>query len=97
MAQVEEKRKKKQLEEEQRKWEEQQEELRLAREKAELQKQFEDEMLKQKQKEVGFALSLVQIVSDNTEFWGKLFLLQTCKIFLIIFKMKTMQNGDIWN
>ncbi|NXO73325.1 CCD66 protein, partial [Phainopepla nitens] len=51
MAQVEEKRKKKQLEEEQRKWEEQQEELRLAREKAQLQKQFEEEMLKQKQKE----------------------------------------------
>ncbi|NXC97199.1 CCD66 protein, partial [Certhia familiaris] len=51
MAQVEEKRKKKQLEEEQRKWEEQQEELRLAREKAQLQKQFEEEILKQKQKE----------------------------------------------
>nr|XP_030138947.3 coiled-coil domain-containing protein 66 isoform X2 [Taeniopygia guttata] len=51
MAQVEEKRKQKQLEEEQRKWEEQQEELRLAREKAQLQKQFEEEMLKQKQKE----------------------------------------------
>nr|XP_054495952.1 coiled-coil domain-containing protein 66 isoform X2 [Agelaius phoeniceus] len=51
MAQVEEKRKEKQLEEEQRKWEEQQEELRLAREKAQLQKQFEEEMLKQKQKE----------------------------------------------
>ncbi|NXS19951.1 CCD66 protein, partial [Mystacornis crossleyi] len=51
MAQVEEKRKKKQLEEEQRKWEEQQEELRLAREKAQLQKQFEEEMQKQKQKE----------------------------------------------
>ncbi|NXH80417.1 CCD66 protein, partial [Edolisoma coerulescens] len=51
MAQVEEKRKRKQLEEEQRKWEEQQEELRLAREKAQLQKQFEEEMLKQKQKE----------------------------------------------
>uniref|UniRef100_A0A8C3QC60 CCDC66 domain-containing protein n=1 Tax=Geospiza parvula TaxID=87175 RepID=A0A8C3QC60_GEOPR len=51
MAQVEEKRKQKQLEEAQRKWEEQQEELRLAREKAQLQKQFEEEMLKQKQKE----------------------------------------------
>ncbi|XP_036247242.1 coiled-coil domain-containing protein 66 isoform X3 [Molothrus ater] len=51
MAQVEEKRKQKQLEEEQRKWEEQQEELRLAQEKAQLQKQFEEEMLKQKQKE----------------------------------------------
>ncbi|XP_059712396.1 coiled-coil domain-containing protein 66 isoform X1 [Haemorhous mexicanus] len=51
MAQVEEKRKQKQLEEEQRKWQEQQEELRLAREKAQLQKQFEEEMLKQKQKE----------------------------------------------
>ncbi|XP_074405977.1 coiled-coil domain-containing protein 66 isoform X1 [Zonotrichia albicollis] len=51
MAQVEEKRKQKQLEEEQRKWEERQEELRLAREKAQLQKQFEEEMLKQKQKE----------------------------------------------
>ncbi|XP_053845355.1 coiled-coil domain-containing protein 66 isoform X2 [Vidua macroura] len=51
MAQVEEKRKQKQLEEEQRKWEEQQEELRLAREKAQLQKQFEEEMLKQRQKE----------------------------------------------
>ncbi|CAM9356442.1 unnamed protein product [Bubo scandiacus] len=51
MAQVEEKRKKKQLEEEQRKWEEQEEEQRLAREKEQLQKQFEEEMLKQKQKE----------------------------------------------
>ncbi|KAL9838494.1 coiled-coil domain-containing protein 66 isoform 2-T2 [Geothlypis trichas] len=51
MAQVEEKRKQKQLEEEQRKREEQQEELRLAREKAQLHKQFEEEMLKQKQKE----------------------------------------------
>ncbi|NXY17769.1 CCD66 protein, partial [Atrichornis clamosus] len=51
MAQVEEKRKKKQLEEELRKWEEQQEELRLAREKAQMQKQFEEEKLKQKQKE----------------------------------------------
>ncbi|XP_074769910.1 coiled-coil domain-containing protein 66 isoform X2 [Athene noctua] len=51
MAQVEEKRKKKQLEEEQRKWEEQEEEQRLAREKEHLQKQFEEDMLKQKQKE----------------------------------------------
>uniref|UniRef100_A0A8C0EAD6 Coiled-coil domain containing 66 n=1 Tax=Bubo bubo TaxID=30461 RepID=A0A8C0EAD6_BUBBB len=51
MAQVEEKRKKKQLEEEQRKWEEQEEEQRLAREKEQLQKQFEEDMLKQKQKE----------------------------------------------
>ncbi|NXC45045.1 CCD66 protein, partial [Penelope pileata] len=51
MAQVEEKRKKKQLEEEKRKWEEQQEEQRLAREKELMQKQFEEDMLKQKQKE----------------------------------------------
>ncbi|NXT44120.1 CCD66 protein, partial [Pelecanoides urinatrix] len=51
MAQVEEKRKKKQLEEEQRKWEEQEEEQRLAREKEQMQKQFEEEMLKQKEKE----------------------------------------------
>ncbi|NXI99427.1 CCD66 protein, partial [Psophia crepitans] len=51
MAQVEEKRKKKQLEEEQRKWEEQEEEQRLAREKEKMQKQFEEDMLKQKQKE----------------------------------------------
>ncbi|NWR67832.1 CCD66 protein, partial [Bucorvus abyssinicus] len=51
MAQVEEKRKKKQLEEEQRKWEEQAEEQRLAREKEQMQKQFEEDMLKQKQKE----------------------------------------------
>ncbi|XP_026713088.1 coiled-coil domain-containing protein 66 isoform X3 [Athene cunicularia] len=51
MAQVEEKRKKKQLEEEQRKWEEREEEQRLAREKEHLQKQFEEDMLKQKQKE----------------------------------------------
>ncbi|KAK4814934.1 hypothetical protein QYF61_006289 [Mycteria americana] len=51
MAQVEEKRKKKQLEEEQRKWEEQEEEQRLAREKEQMQKQFEEDMLKQKQKE----------------------------------------------
>ncbi|XP_069722011.1 coiled-coil domain-containing protein 66 isoform X2 [Phaenicophaeus curvirostris] len=50
MAQVEEKRKKKQLEEEQRKWEEQEEEQRLAREKEQMQKQFEEDMLKQKQK-----------------------------------------------
>ncbi|XP_033922271.1 coiled-coil domain-containing protein 66 [Melopsittacus undulatus] len=51
MAQVEENRKKKQLEKEQRKWEEQEDELRLAREKEQMQKQFEEEMLKQKQKE----------------------------------------------
>ncbi|KFP69756.1 Coiled-coil domain-containing protein 66, partial [Acanthisitta chloris] len=51
MAQVEEKRKRKQLEEEQRKWEEQQEEQRLAREHEQMQKQFEEEMLKQKQKQ----------------------------------------------
>ncbi|XP_062466671.1 coiled-coil domain-containing protein 66 isoform X3 [Pezoporus occidentalis] len=51
MAQVEENRKKKQLEEEQRKWEEQEDELRLAREKEQMQKQFEEDMLKQKQKE----------------------------------------------
>ncbi|XP_068763658.1 coiled-coil domain-containing protein 66 isoform X3 [Struthio camelus] len=51
MAQVEEKRKKKQLEEEQRRWEEQEEEQRLARERELMQKQFEEDMLKQKQKE----------------------------------------------
>ncbi|XP_009945650.1 PREDICTED: coiled-coil domain-containing protein 66 [Leptosomus discolor] len=51
MAQVEEKRKRKQLEEEQRKWEEEEEEQRLAREKEQMQKQFEEDMLKQKQKE----------------------------------------------
>ncbi|NXL55249.1 CCD66 protein, partial [Chordeiles acutipennis] len=51
MAQVEEKRKKKQLEEEQRKWEEQEEEQRLARETEQMQKQFEEDRLKQKQKE----------------------------------------------
>ncbi|KFZ63223.1 Coiled-coil domain-containing protein 66, partial [Antrostomus carolinensis] len=51
MAQVEEKRKKKQLEEEQRKWEEQEEEQRLAREKEQMQKEFEEDRLKQKQKE----------------------------------------------
>ncbi|XP_009696192.1 PREDICTED: coiled-coil domain-containing protein 66 [Cariama cristata] len=51
MAQIEEKRKKKQLEEEQRKWQEQEEEQRLAREKEQMQKQFEEDMLKQKQKE----------------------------------------------
>lgn len=51
MAQVEEKRKKKQLEEEKRKLEEQEEEQRLAREKERMQKQFEEDMLKQKQKE----------------------------------------------
>ncbi|XP_068019767.1 coiled-coil domain-containing protein 66 isoform X2 [Melanerpes formicivorus] len=51
MAQVEEKRKKKQLEEEQRKWEEQEEEQRLAREKEQMQRQFAEDILKQKQKE----------------------------------------------
>ncbi|NXX42738.1 CCD66 protein, partial [Tricholaema leucomelas] len=51
MAQVEEKRKKKQLEEEQRKWEEQEEEQRLAREQEQMQKQFAEDLLKQKQKE----------------------------------------------
>ncbi|NXD22196.1 CCD66 protein, partial [Spelaeornis formosus] len=61
MAQVEEKRKQKQLEEEQRKWEEQQEELRLAREKAQLQKQLEEEMLKQKQKEELAALKAKEL------------------------------------
>lgn len=52
-AQVEEKRRKKQLEEEQRKKEELEEELRLAREREEMQKQYEEDILKQKQKEVG--------------------------------------------
>nr|XP_008513561.1 PREDICTED: coiled-coil domain-containing protein 66 isoform X4 [Equus przewalskii] len=50
-AQVEEKRRKKQLEEEQRKKEEQEEEHRLAREREEMQKQYEEDMFKQKQKE----------------------------------------------
>ncbi|XP_039766155.1 coiled-coil domain-containing protein 66 isoform X3 [Ornithorhynchus anatinus] len=50
-AQVEEKRKKKEIEEQQRKKEEQEEELRLAREREEMQKQFEADVLKQKQKE----------------------------------------------
>lgn len=50
-AQVEEKRRKKQLEEEQRRKEEQEEERRLAREREEMQKQYEEDMLKQKQKE----------------------------------------------
>ncbi|XP_065789538.1 coiled-coil domain-containing protein 66 isoform X2 [Muntiacus reevesi] len=49
--QVEEKRKKKQLEEEQRKKEEQEEERRLAREREEMRKQYEEDILKQKQKE----------------------------------------------
>ncbi|NXG53888.1 CCD66 protein, partial [Psilopogon haemacephalus] len=56
MAQVEEKRKKKQLEEEQRKWEEQEEEQRLAREQEQMQKQFAEDLLKQKQKEELMAL-----------------------------------------
>ncbi|XP_040102340.1 coiled-coil domain-containing protein 66 isoform X3 [Oryx dammah] len=50
-AQVEEKRKKKQLEEEQRKKEEQEEERRLAREREQMQRQYEEDILKQKQKE----------------------------------------------
>ncbi|XP_008586613.1 PREDICTED: coiled-coil domain-containing protein 66 isoform X1 [Galeopterus variegatus] len=50
-AQVEEKRRKKQLEAEQRKKEEQEEEHRLAREREEMQKQYEGDILKQKQKE----------------------------------------------
>ncbi|EGW00693.1 Coiled-coil domain-containing protein 66 [Cricetulus griseus] len=51
MAQVEENRRKKQLEEEQRKKEEQEEEQRLAREREEMQRQYEEDILKQKQKE----------------------------------------------
>ncbi|XP_019360546.1 PREDICTED: coiled-coil domain-containing protein 66 [Gavialis gangeticus] len=51
MAQVEEKRRKKQLEEEQRKWEEQEEERRLAQEQELMQKQFEEDMLRQKEKD----------------------------------------------
>ncbi|XP_036988003.2 coiled-coil domain-containing protein 66 isoform X5 [Artibeus jamaicensis] len=50
-AQVEERRRKRQLQEEQRKKEEQEEELRLAREREEMQKQYEEDILKQKQKE----------------------------------------------
>ncbi|XP_010611006.1 coiled-coil domain-containing protein 66 isoform X3 [Fukomys damarensis] len=50
-AQVEEKRRRKQLEEEKRKKEEQEEEHRLAREQEEMQKQYEEDILKQKQKE----------------------------------------------
>ncbi|XP_021099733.1 coiled-coil domain-containing protein 66 isoform X2 [Heterocephalus glaber] len=49
--QVEEKRKRKQLEEEKRKKEEQEEERRLTREQEEMQKQNEEDILKQKQKE----------------------------------------------
>ncbi|NXY68610.1 CCD66 protein, partial [Glareola pratincola] len=51
MAQVEEKRKKKQLEEEKRKLEEQEEEKRLAQEQEQMRKEFEEDKLKQKQKE----------------------------------------------
>ncbi|XP_021037122.1 coiled-coil domain-containing protein 66 isoform X2 [Mus caroli] len=51
MAQVEENRRKKRLEEEQRKKEEQELELRLAREREEMQRQYEEDILKQKQKE----------------------------------------------
>ncbi|KAF1501912.1 Coiled-coil domain-containing protein 66, partial [Eudyptula minor novaehollandiae] len=61
MAQVEEKRKKKQLEEEQRKREEQEEEQRLARQKEQMQKQFEEDMLKQKQKEELVTLKTVEL------------------------------------
>ncbi|KFM11099.1 Coiled-coil domain-containing protein 66, partial [Aptenodytes forsteri] len=61
MAQVEEKRKKKQLEEEQRKREEQEEEQRLAREKEQMQKQFEEDMLKQKQKEELVTLKTIEL------------------------------------
>ncbi|XP_069874535.1 coiled-coil domain-containing protein 66 isoform X1 [Dipodomys merriami] len=50
-AQVEEKRRKKQLEEEQRKKEEQEEDQRLSREREKMQKQYEEDILKQKQKE----------------------------------------------
>ncbi|XP_073900096.1 coiled-coil domain-containing protein 66 isoform X5 [Castor canadensis] len=50
-AQVEEKRRKKQLEEEQRRKEEQEEDQRLAQEREQMQKQYEEDILKQKQKE----------------------------------------------
>ncbi|XP_060622066.2 coiled-coil domain-containing protein 66 isoform X2 [Anolis sagrei] len=56
MAQVEEKRKKKQLEVEQRKQEDQEEEQRLAKEQELMKKQFEEDLLKQKQKEEIMAL-----------------------------------------
>ncbi|XP_006519190.1 coiled-coil domain-containing protein 66 isoform X1 [Mus musculus] len=51
MAQVEENRRKKRLEEEQRKKEEQELELRLAREREEMQRQYEEDILKQRQRE----------------------------------------------
>ncbi|XP_007451819.1 PREDICTED: coiled-coil domain-containing protein 66 isoform X2 [Lipotes vexillifer] len=60
-AQVEEKRKKKQLEEEQRKKEEQEEERRLAREQEEMQKQYEEDILKQKQKEESMTLKTIEL------------------------------------
>ncbi|XP_023583221.1 coiled-coil domain-containing protein 66 isoform X5 [Trichechus manatus latirostris] len=50
-AQVEETRRRKQLEEEQRKREEREEERRLAREREAVQRQYEEDILKQKQKE----------------------------------------------
>ncbi|XP_072277324.1 coiled-coil domain-containing protein 66 [Pyxicephalus adspersus] len=50
-AQVEEKRKQKQLEDEQRRREEQEEEQRLAREREQIQKQYEEDTYRQKQKE----------------------------------------------
>ncbi|XP_062825952.1 coiled-coil domain-containing protein 66 isoform X3 [Anolis carolinensis] len=56
MAQVEEKRKQKQLEVEQRKQEDQEEEQRLAKEQELMKKQFEEDLLKQKQKEEIMAL-----------------------------------------
>lgn len=73
MAQVEEKRKKKQLEQEQRKWEEQEEEQRLAREKEQMQKQFEEDMLKQKQKEVAFCIFFSADSCNNSGFWERWF------------------------
>uniref|UniRef100_A0A8C5KKV3 Coiled-coil domain containing 66 n=1 Tax=Jaculus jaculus TaxID=51337 RepID=A0A8C5KKV3_JACJA len=61
-AQVEEKRRKKQLEEEQRRKEEQEEERRLAREREEMQRQYEEDVLRQKQKEETMTLKTNELL-----------------------------------
>ncbi|XP_075430960.1 coiled-coil domain-containing protein 66 isoform X2 [Ascaphus truei] len=60
-AQVEEKRKRKQLEVEQRQREEQEEEQRLAREREQMQKHFEDDAIRQKQKEEVLSLKTKEL------------------------------------
>lgn len=97
MAQVEEKRMKKQLEEEQRKREEQEEECRLAKEQEMMKKQFEDDLLRQKQKEVGIypcagVVKCMHIQSPMRFFFLKNHFMQVKEVFRNLWYLKSFSS-----